>query len=179
MVGQRYVTWLRVAIHRTCRSSNSRDKIAKLVRLTPKENQQLFALRPAVCGLSFPCFINYATLFWKRHVGLIRWELMLHKISGFLGVGAGVGTTISPQSLSMAYHVLWASGTGNQVSGIKTEQICCGPTRSALGSPLFLSTGEILLQSPTFQVPGQLHTMISRQSAILVVWSVRQSACCH
>lgn len=46
------------------------------------------------------------------------------------------------------YHILWASGTGNILLGIKTQQICCGPTRSLLGSHLFLSAGKSHPQSP-------------------------------
>lgn len=34
-----------------------------------------------------------------------------------------MGTTISSQSLSLAYHILWASGTGNLVLGIKTANL--------------------------------------------------------
>lgn len=44
---------------------------------------------------------------------------------------------------------------------------------------LFLSVGESRLHPPTCQVSGQFHTLICRQSATLVVWGVRQSACCH
>lgn len=61
----------------------------------------------------------------------------------------GVGTTISSQSLSLVYDILWASGTGNLVLGIKTQKICCCSISSPLGSPLFLSTGQSYLQSPT------------------------------
>ena len=34
-----------------------------------------------------------------------------------------MGTTISSQSPRLVYHILWASGTGNQVSGIKTANL--------------------------------------------------------
>lgn len=65
----------------------------------------------------------------------------------------GVGTTISPQSISSVYHILWASGTGNLVWGIKTQQICCGPTRSPLGSPfIFVYWGK----SPAVSHPPSL-----------------------